>query len=248
MKTEIYDLLNAISLQNYQCYLVGGFVRDFLLGFDNMDLDIVTDAPVEVVLNTFKKYNPTTFKYGTVKFKYLEYEVDIAQIRSEVYKDGNLVVTPIGDLSKDYLRRDFTFNSIYMDKDGKYFDFDDCINDCLNLKLKFVSDPNVKCIEDPTRVLRAIYFILKYNLKSYDQLFEVNISKELFENCDISALNKCMFKILKLGKYNEYINLLDKLDIYQYLFTNRVDKGFSKPIDFLKKSGYIFIDTLLNEK
>ena len=244
MNKYIYELLFKFSSNGYKSYIVGGYVRDFLLGLNNYDLDIVTNAPADFVLQAFKEYNPVKLKYDTVKFKYFEYDVDIAQIRSEKYINGNLVVKFTDDLKKDYLRRDFTFNAIYMDQDGNITDFGHCIEDLHNSKLRFVFDPNTKCIEDPTRILRAIYFILKYNISSYDDVLDIHFEENPFIKCDINALNRIIYKILKLGKNKEFIVFLVKCEIYDYLFKKECDNFNIKPIDFLNDFGYIFIDSI----
>ncbi|MBR5662883.1 MAG: CCA tRNA nucleotidyltransferase [Bacilli bacterium] len=246
MNKSVHELLFELSSKGFKSYIVGGYVRDLLLGFDNYDLDIVTNAPVDIILDIFIKYNPVKLKYNTIKFKYNEYDVDIAQIRSETFKNGKVIINYTNNLQEDYLRRDFTFNAIYMDQDSKIYDFDHCVNDLNSLKLKFISDPNAKCIEDPTRILRAIYFILKYGIKSYDDLISINITLDQFKNCDVNALNKCIYKILKLNKNEEFVNLLNKLNIYNYIFTKNSNNYYLKPIDFLHQFGYVYIDSIIN--
>lgn len=246
MNKDIYNLLDIISNLGYKSYIVGGYVRDLLWHIDNHDLDIVTNAPADLLLEAFKDFNPCKLKYDTIKFKYNEYDVDIAQIRDESYINGLLNVTFTDDLEKDYLRRDFTFNAIYMDKNNNYIDFGDCLNDSKTFKLKFISDANKKCVEDPTRIIRAIYFVLKYNLKSYDELFNIKLTEEDFNKCDKNLLNKCLYKILKLNKNEEFILLINRCNIFEYLFTNNSSNYNLKPKDFIKEFGYKYGDTISN--
>ena len=186
------------------------------------------------------------FRNNTIKFKYKEYKIDIAQIRKEYFENGKIMVSFTSDLKEDYLRRDFTFNAIYLDKNNNYTDFDNCINDCKNLVLRFVSNPTIKCKEDPTRFFRAIYFILKYNIEKYSELLDINLDETDMKTVDINALNKCLFKILKLGKNRDFISMLDKCNAYGLIFTRRAENVDLKPIDFLKNSGYIFIDNVID--
>lgn len=244
MNYDIYVLLNSIEEKDYKAYVVGGFVRDHLLGFSNTDVDIVTDAPVEVIKSLFFSYNPQVFKNNTVMFKYLNYDIDIAQIREETYENGLVKVTFTSDLEKDYNRRDFTINALYMDKDGNTFDYGTSEDDINNLRLKFIGDSQEKCVNDPSRILRGIYFILKYDLKDYSDLFSVKLSINDFKSCDINLLNKSLYKILKLNKNGDFVLLLDKCNIYDILFKNRSNNNDLKPIDFLKNNEYIFIDSI----
>lgn len=240
-------MLQKLSSRGYKSYIVGGYVRDFILGYENHDIDIVTNAPVNAILDIYKEYSPEMFKYNTVKFNYEKYNIDIAQMRKEVFVGGKVNVCFTDNLKEDYLRRDFTFNAIYMDQDGNYYDFNHCIDDCKNLRLKFINDPNIKCTEDPTRLLRAIYFILKYEITSYDEIFNVNINYSFFIKCDKNALNVIIYKILKLNKNHEFIKFLKKLKIFELLFNTETNNYNLKPTEFLKEFKYLYIDSIIDK-
>lgn len=246
MDESISVILNQIYKSGYKVFVVGGYVRNMIWGINNDDIDIVTDAPSFKIKELFKGYGPKEFKNQTVSFKYNKYNIDVAQIRGEQFINGKIKVTFTSDLYEDYMRRDFTMNAIYMDKDGNYYEFDNSVSDCKNFKLKFIGDPTIKCKEDPTRILRAIYFILKYDMKDYNDLYKVDFDSIDFSLADINLLNKIIFKILKLNKNESFIFLLDKCNIYDSLFIKRSTINNLKPIDFLINNGYIYIDSIIN--
>ena len=244
----LYKLLETINTSGYKAYIVGGYVRDSILGFDNKDIDVVTNTPVNMLLSLFSLYKPKELKNNTITFKYFEYNIDITQMRSEVFNGKYTDIQHTSDLKLDYLRRDFTFNAIYIDKNLNYTDFDNCINDLKNKKLRFIGDPYIKCKEDPTRLIRGIYFILKYDLNEYDCIFSFKLTNDDIKNIDVNSLNKQIIKILKLNKNSEFIYFLEKCGIYNYLFKNK-DKNYDvKPMDFLNNNGYIYYDSFCSNK
>ena len=102
MKKDILDLLFDINQHGYEAYLVGGFVRDYILGNgQNNDIDIATNAPTSFLLELFKDYKPKCFKYETIKFKYNEYNIDIAHFRKEEFHDDSLSVLLVDNLFDD---------------------------------------------------------------------------------------------------------------------------------------------------
>ena len=247
LNSDVRKLLDIINNKGYRAYIVGGFVRDELFGFINYDVDIVTDAPKSLFLELFKKYNPTVFKYDTIKFKYSSYSIDIAHIRKEEYVDGVIMLSFSENLIEDYNRRDFTINAIYMDKDKKITDYGSGVDDCKNKVLRFINNPQIKCKEDPTRLFRGIYLVLKYDLIDYTDIFKVNLNKDDILNCDFNALNKILIKTLKLGKYEEFISILDKCNAFDIIFKNRPNlKPNYKPLDFLNDFNYIYLDKIKN--
>ena len=246
MQNEPVFLLHLIVSNNYRAYIVGGFVRDFILGSKNNDVDIVTDAPVNVLLQLFFNYSPVVLKNGTIKLRFESYNIDVVQMRKEIFIDGKISIFPTKYLLNDYLRRDFTFNAIYMDENGSLYTMGSGIDDCINKRLKFIGNPKTKCIEDPTRIIRGIYFILKYNISDYDDMLSIKLCKKDFIKCDINQLNRMLFKILKLEKNAYFVKLLEQFSLYDILFKKRNGVQFIKPIDFLLNNEYIFINSIFN--
>lgn len=174
---EIRDLI-AIA-QDISCSvnmpvcLVGGFVRDLLLGVKNLDLDIVVDGDgmrfaQELALHLKGKLiQHRRFGTATVSLS-PNLKIDIATSRKEFYPEpAHLPVVSKGSLEDDLYRRDFTVNALALDIScenfGKLIDFFGGKVDLDNKKIRILH--NLSFIDDPTRILRAIRFEKRYNFK-----------------------------------------------------------------------------------
>ena len=170
------SLADLFDKHGYKLYLVGGTVRDYLLGLPLSDMDAVTDAtPVEII--KFLPDADTTFAHlGSLKYKDESgVKFDITTLREESgYLDSRhpSKVTFVKDPKDDYQRRDFTVNAMYMDKDLKIYDFCGGQQDLKDRVLRMVDNPDQRLKEDPLRILRAIRFHLMYDLKIDDKLME----------------------------------------------------------------------------
>ena len=170
------SLADLFHNHGYKLYLVGGTVRDYLLGLPLDDMDAVTDAtPIQIV--SFLPDVDTTFAHlGSLKYKdRVGIKFDITTLRKESgYLDSrhpnNIVF--VKNLEDDYLRRDFTVNALYMDRDLKIYDYCQGQEDLKKRLLRMVGNPDERLKEDPLRILRAIRFHLMYKLKIDKDLFE----------------------------------------------------------------------------
>lgn len=156
-------IIDKLNQEGYQAYVVGGCVRDSLLGATPHDWDICTSALPEETMRVFsdKKIIPTGLKHGTVTIVLdgSEYEVTTFRIDGE-YKDGRHPdqVEFVNDLKLDLMRRDFTINAMaYSHKTGIIDYFGGC-SDLCNKIIKCVGNPTDRFNEDALRILRALRF------------------------------------------------------------------------------------------
>lgn len=170
------SLADLFHRHGYKLFLVGGTVRDYLLGLPLEDMDAVSDAtPIEII--KFLPEADTTFAHlGSLKYKDDNgIKFDITTLRKESeYVDSrhpNNVIF-VRNLEEDYPRRDFTINAMYMDKDLKIYDFCGGHKDLQRGILRMVGNPDTRLKEDPLRILRAIRFHLMFNLQIDDALLE----------------------------------------------------------------------------
>lgn len=162
---QIFMLLNNESPNNY---LVGGCVRDYLMGKEPKDFDIVTDIHMDKIEQIFSENGWDVDAVGK-QFLVMfiskdEYTYEIANFREEHgFTDGRRPDdVEIGDLKSDAARRDFTVNSIYYDpiKD-EYVDPNNGMEDLKNRELKFIGRPKDRIREDYLRVFRYFRFLNK---------------------------------------------------------------------------------------
>ena len=170
------ELANEFNKHGYQLYLVGGTVRDYLLNEPLTDMDAVSEATPEEILAFLPTADATFKRFGSLKYKTSDgLKFDITTLRKESsYEDSrhpNKVIF-VKDLKEDYLRRDFTVNALYMNKDLKVIDYCNGQEDLKNNILRMVGDPDTRIKEDPLRILRAIRFHLMHHLKIEESLLK----------------------------------------------------------------------------
>ena len=125
MEKVIYNVLKKLEDSNYESYIVGGYVRDKLLGKKGFDIDITTKARPKEVLELFPEYDVKLHDYGNVSFETDNYKFDITTFRKDIkYEDNRKPerVEYIDSFEEDLLRRDFTINSICMNANDKIID------------------------------------------------------------------------------------------------------------------------------
>ena len=184
-KLELFLKLNKLFKDNgFKLYLVGGTVRDFLLGEELTDMDAVTDATPEEMKRFLKDANYTFEKYGSISIKPdKKVKFDITTLREETsYQDSRhpSEIRFVRDLNIDVRRRDFTINALYLDENLKVIDLVDGQKDLENKVLRMIGDPNIRLKEDPLRIIRAIRFASDYQL-SVDKELELAIRNNVNE-------------------------------------------------------------------
>ena len=219
MYHEAIEILNILESNGYKAYIVGGYVRDKLLKIDNSDIDIITSAKPYEICRLFKLDN--NYKYGSVKLNYKKHEFDVTTFRKEEdYIDNRWPsnITYIDDVKDDLKRRDFTINAILIDKNGKYIDLYNGINDLNNKVLKVIGDSNKKMEEDSLRIIRALRFSSVYNLKMDDELKSAIIrNKKLINNLSFDRIKNELNIIFSSSNVSLFFDTINNLDLYETL-------------------------------
>lgn len=190
-----FDKLKKIFNENgFRLYMVGGTSRDYLLNLEIKDFDFVTDALPEETLK-FLKCDDVFKKFGVLIYKEDKIRCEIVTFRKEEgYEDFRhpQKIIFVKSIEEDYVRRDFTINSLYIDENYNVIDPTNMgVKDLNDKILRFIGDPIKRIKEDPLRILRAERFVKKYNLK-----IEENSLKAIKENYNL--INK-----LKIEKVEE---------------------------------------------
>ena len=221
MEKVIYNVLKKLEDNNYESYIVGGYVRDKLLGKKVFDIDITTKARPKEVLELFPEYDVKLQDYGNVSFEADNYKFDITTFRKDIkYQNSRKPVSVeyIDSFQEDLLRRDFTINSICMDIHDKIIDLHDGKKDLRRKIIRSIGDPYKKTEEDALRILRAVRFaaVFKFNIES--ELKEAIIkNKDLLKNLSFERKREELNKIF-CSKYKKYgVELLRELDLIEAL-------------------------------
>ncbi len=179
-------VLQKLADSGFQAFLVGGCVRDMILGRNIHDHDITTDALPEQVMNVFSGFTtvPTGLKHGTVTVLVNGEPFEITTFRIDgKYSDSRRPesVSFTRNLTDDLARRDFTINAIAMDIDGNISDpFHGC-DDIKNKIIRCVGEPSMRFNEDALRILRAVRFssVLGFEIEKNTSDALMNLRKNL---------------------------------------------------------------------
>ena len=219
-------LLSKIEGLGYKAYLVGGSVRDYLLKRDSFDIDISTNMTPNLIMEHFKSV-PTGLKFGTVLVFYEGSNYEVTTFRKDLkYYDNRHPegVVFSNKLEEDVLRRDFTINGLYMDKNYQVIDLVDGKQDLDNKVIKAIGNPNDRFKEDALRMLRAFYLVSKLDFEiEKDTFLAIHKNKELIKN--ISA-ERIIREIEKINEYPNSIKAFNQLvDSGLYLYLPGLQKG-----------------------
>ena len=199
------EVLNKFSLNGYLAYIVGGYPRDSLLGINTKDIDICTNAKPVEIMKLFDTEAISDIKYGSVKVIYKNFKFDVTTFRKDIkYEDNRkpVKIKYINDLKKDLLRRDFTINTICIDKDGNYVDILGARKDIDDKIIRTVGNPKNRLKEDALRILRAVRFasILDFDIEDKTKNYIVKygyLLKSLSGSRKKEELNKLFSSVNK---------------------------------------------------
>ena len=161
VEIEILNKLNEYG----KGYIVGGAIRDILLGLKPKDVDCTTNLPYETLKKIFSGYNLKEIgkSFGVLRIRINDIDYEIAKFREDNYeeKDGLKIIPEekkvsfVDDIKNDLTRRDFTINAMAYNEVEGIVDLYNGQKDIENKVINFVGNAEERIIEDPLRVLRA---------------------------------------------------------------------------------------------
>lgn len=175
---NIRYVIDTLTQNGYEAYIVGGCVRDILLGKTPDDFDITTSAKPEEIMSLFKKTIPTGIKHGTITVMIEGCPIEVTTFRRESgYTDTRHPdkVEFVNNLKEDLSRRDFTVNAMaYSDKTG-IIDYFGGEIDLKNKILRTVGNPHDRFTEDALRILRLFRFASTLGFSVEDQSLKASL-------------------------------------------------------------------------
>ena len=220
---EFLELNKLFEDNGFSLYMVGGTVRDYLMGLLLDDMDVVTDATPEDIKKFLPDASYVFARFGSVSFKTeKKVKFDITTLREEKgYEDARHPnkIHFVKDLSIDVKRRDFTVNALYMNSKLEVIDYVNGQEDLKNHTLRMVGNPDIRIKEDPLRIIRALRFSIDYKLNidsELDTAIRNNIS--LLEKLNIEKIRQDIRKIknkdsASMSKLFEEYNIKHLLDV-----------------------------------
>lgn len=218
------DIIKKLHINNFEAYIVGGYVRDMVLGVESKDMDIITNARSNDIYEIFKEYTDVNMDVGKSFGVTLVNNIEVATYRKDIYfglNDKNVEVIFSNTLQEDLERRDLTINSLAFDIiNCKIIDFHNGLEDLIKKVIRFIGNPIDRINEDPNRIVRACRFLAKINgtfeyntkhsLKKYSHYVKNYVSSE--------RLRLEIIKSMTIKKASAFFISLYEIDCLKYIF------------------------------
>ncbi|MFW6219623.1 MAG: CCA tRNA nucleotidyltransferase [bacterium] len=218
------EVMHIIKDVGYESLIVGGFVRDVLMGKESSDVDIATNMPQEKIKELFDTINVGE-SFGVNIVKHRGHTFEVAQYRKDMYDNldggkGADTVEIASDFKDDSSRRDFTINSLGIDIDGNVVDHHGGIQDIENKVITTVGDPNIRFKEDALRTLRGVRFASRLGFKIDDKTMAA--IKSHSPKIKDQAVERIMKEISKMAeqsgsKFADAIVMLKDAGLLKYI-------------------------------
>ena len=242
MGPAVAAVAGQLSSRGYEAYVVGGSIRDLLVGIEPKDYDIVTNARPEQIKKLFRRALIIGRRFRLVHVYIGKELIEVATFRRQNSTDGEVKrITrdnSYGTLEEDALRRDLTINSLYYRLgDQEILDFTGGMKDIKDGRVRVVGDPRTCYIEDPLRMLRAIRFAARTGFfidpASAEPIAELS---PLLGDVPPMRLYEEIPKMFLKGAARVSLAELRRYDLFRYLFPSaerelRQDPGVATFID-----------------
>ena len=225
---RVLDIVRSLNRGGYEAYVVGGGVRDFLLGVKPKDFDVATDAHPEQVVKLLPRCRIIGRRFRIVHVRDRREVTEVSTFRAflenggdSVVRDGRIIKdNTYGSLEEDILRRDFTINAMYYNPlSEKLVCHGNAIDDVRNRFLRSIGDPRLRYQEDPVRMLRAIRFAAKLKLRMADDVAEnIRVFASLIEDVASTRLFEESVKLFHSGAAARVYPLLREHGIFEMLY------------------------------
>tara|TARA_B100001057_G_scaffold449334_1_gene490411 strand:- start:610 stop:2025 length:1416 start_codon:yes stop_codon:yes gene_type:complete len=230
IELDFFKNLSKVSIENnIECYVVGGFVRDYFLKRKSKDIDIVVVGDGIFLANKFvaildKKIKVNIFKnFGTANLKYKNYEIEFVGARKESYsRDSRNPIIKPGSFRDDINRRDFKMNSLAVSLNannyGELIDFHNGLRDINEKIIDTPLDSKLTFSDDPLRIFRAVRFASQLKFKIHDNLINsMSILSERIKILNSERIVDELHKILMTNKPSSAFITLDKVGILELI-------------------------------
>ncbi|MDO6425835.1 polynucleotide adenylyltransferase PcnB [Thalassotalea sp. 1_MG-2023] len=270
ISSNALKVLYRLNKSGFDAYLVGGGVRDIMLGLTPKDFDIATNATPEQIKGLFRNCRLIGRRFRLAHIVFGRDVIEVATFRghhdnpqqakncgktSKQSEHGMLLRDNIyGSIEEDAERRDFTINALYYSiADFKVYDFANGAKDIAQRKIRLIGDPETRYREDPVRMLRAIRFATKLDMAiSKETEAPIVSSAPLLENIPPARLFEEFLKLFLSGKAVENYTMLRQYALFRYFFPTveeaLVDKSLPYLSPFIAQALSNTDDRINNEK
>lgn len=223
-------MLYRLHKAGYQSFLVGGCVRDAMLGLHPKDFDVATNATPEEVRALFSNCRLIGRRFRLAHVRFGREIIEVATFRAAANhadddhahdKEGRIVRDNVyGTIDEDVWRRDFTCNSLYYNiADFSIWDYTGGVEDIKQRHIVLIGDPDMRLREDPVRMLRAVRFAAKLDFTIDDTVVEaMRQDRPLLANVPAARLFDEFLKMFQSGHAEQTFELLREHDLFSLLF------------------------------
>lgn len=227
LKTAL-KLLEKIESHGFSAYIVGGFVRDYILGINSNDIDVTTNATPMDIKAIFQDAALPHEDYGSITVIIKSIRFEITTFRRELVYYNNrkpIEIEYIDDLLEDLKRRDFTINTLCMNKKGEVLDLLNGKEDIKNKVIRTVGNSYLKFQEDTLRILRAVRFATNLNFDlSKDVKKSILDTKHLLKYLSYDRKKQELDKIFTSKNVKKGIELLKELGLKEELGLDKLEQ------------------------
>lgn len=220
LPSNVEYVLSKLKENGYQAYVVGGAVRDFLMGKTPHDYDLTSDALPSQISDVFKEFyqEHSGEKHGTIRVIIDHKPIEITTFRcDEGYTDYRRPdnVEFVKDVYIDSKRRDFSINAFYY-SEGHIYDFHEGLEDLNNKVIKTIGNPSTRFHEDALRILRAIRFSAKlgYEIESKTKTALLDCKEEL----NLIAKERILIELKEISSTSNFFrNIKEYFPIFKFI-------------------------------
>ncbi|MFT7561126.1 MAG: poly(A) polymerase [Flavobacteriales bacterium] len=223
-------VIEDLQRAHFQAYLVGGGVRDLLLGEEPKDFDVATDATPEQVNSVFRRARIIGRRFKIVHVRMGREIIEVTTFRGSHETKGKAAVQSdkgvllrdnvYGNLESDAFRRDFTVNALYYDpSERQILDYTNGLHDLRTGVLRIIGDPDARYKEDPVRMLRAIRFACRLNFTlEHESQAPIRKHAEYIQEIAAARLFEEILKLCLSGYAESILQMLHDYNLLSYLF------------------------------
>jgi poly(A) polymerase len=244
------EVIRKLGAAGHRAYLVGGCVRDLLLGITPKDYDVATDARPDRIMDLFPNSGRVGAHFGVVLVRNVFEQIEVATFRSDQeYTDGRRPdrVHFETDPAEDARRRDFTINGLMMDPEsGEVLDFVDGRADLERREVRAIGDADARFREDYLRLLRGVRFAARLDFQLAPSTFEAILRNHaLIAKVSAERVRDELTRILTEGGARYGFELLDATGLLPVLLPEiAAMKGVEQPPQY-HPEGDVWKHTLL---
>ena len=225
---DVKKVIDIVRKYKFDLRIVGGCVRDFLMGNDPRDIDFATDADPSELIFIFDlegiQYDAKGIGHGTVKAVFGKNKIDVTSIHMNLRNEGNnIIVNRTKTWEEDAINRDLTINSMSVDLDGNLYDYCGGIKDVDNQIVRFTSGAIKKLDHDPRNIIRWFKGVSLFEHPKFVKSdFELIVSHaaDVKDLTDDDVTQRTIAGILKSPNSKKIISLICKSGVGDYLKLN----------------------------